>query len=729
MFLLQGMLGDDTYRVPIANAGSIIVVDSIGSENDTLLSVGSEMDDEFLVINGTVVFNGTNISGFTFPGIESVALDGIEGNDTFLVQAIQQDYQIFGSSGDDLFIVSSNAPLETGNLAGIVNQLFIDGADGNNRLIVSNRLGAPVDATIMADQLLNLAPSTIHYSGNFVGDGVTAGIEIIGSDLGADRFDVTQFAAGNSLLVRGGFGDDTFIARDATLGQVIFDGNSGNDVYRTSVGSADRRVEVRDTGADLARDRYSIRATDFADQLVVVGNQFAVLTQVYAWSGLENLILDLLGENDTITVGNNATSFIRVVMGLGNDTAGVTGTIGISTLRFDGNEGNDLFQFNSSTANTFVQGRGGDGNDTLLVGELSFGRTRVDGEGGNDQVTVAFASRDGRRVNARDNGSGNDQLTITGTPTADRIALRPRVIDREGEFITYDENTETLNMNLLGSNDVVNVFGTAAERVDANLGIGNDTVNVFSTASSRDSILLSFLLSSGSDVGNVFKVSESARVEIFGQAGDDTFNVGSNPVDDNGNLNRIRGQLFVGGGAELPGSDTLHINDRGGGAAGYNYRISDTQISHDQTSNVNRPFESFNYNDMEFILVAGTDGRNVFTVTPSLTTVIRVDGNNHPLPASLFGDRLNVIVPVGGSNMNNNGSSGFISFDAGFRNVSFQEVEFVSATNGGSSSLADPIHGSGGLILPRRSDSNGPLEINLDEVVSEYLFELMELEI
>ena len=73
---------------------------------------------------------------------------------------------------------------------------------------------------------------------------------------------------------------------------------------------------------------------------------------------------------------------------LGNDVGTVNGTAWIVS-RFDlmGLAGDDTFQFNSSVASTFVQARGGEGNDVFELAAESFGRSRVDGgENGDDSM-------------------------------------------------------------------------------------------------------------------------------------------------------------------------------------------------------------------------------------------------------------------------------------------------------------------------------------------------------
>ena len=285
-------------------------------------------------------------------------------------------------------------------------------------------------------------------------------------------------------------------------------------------------------------------------------------------------------------------------------------------------------------------------------------------------------------------------MNVLGTPQADRVAIRPRVFDRDGEYITYNENTETINYETFGSNDIANVYGTSAAVFNANLGLGNDTVNVISTSTVRDDVQFEFSLAGGLDTGNVYRISSGVQFQIFGQDGDDKFNVGSTTTTNDGNLNNIRGDLFIGGGAQSAnGQATLHVNDQANTLAAFNYNISDTRFSHTPgPNNVERIFSSFGYSGLEFILASGTNGRNIFNVTASSSTIIRLDGNSQPTPSS---DILNVFSTAS-SDMFGSPNSGFLTFDSNVKNVSFLEFEDVNVfQTGGNSLTLDPTNEDG----------------------------------
>ena len=722
-FTLEGMSGDDNYGIPLANFSMITINDSEG-DNDSLVGLGTP-DDDVLTIDieqdvpmgevpeDVIIFNDVVIEGFVFAGVENLDFDGVQGDDTFNIRNLTARATFFGSEGFDTFNVSSAAPGIDGTASTIMAELTIDGGDGPNRLVIGHEVGPAVDAMISADQISGFTVAPIHYVGDFgTGSDGIEGIIVNGSNLGPNQFDIRDLLLGNSVRVNGGDGNDEFQIRGSNLGDIVVDGGEGSDTYRTAFSSTERNILVSDSGDDEdgSLDRLSIRATDEIDDLLIQNNRISESGEVYEWNGVENVILATLQGDDIVTIGNNDSNSIRVILAEGDDTGIVNGTVGTNAVRFDGLDGDDVFEFNGSSASSFVQARGGEGNDQFTLGDNSFGRSRVDGEAGNDSVSVTYASRDARRVNTRDSGEGGfDSLNVIGTPLADRLDLRPRIIDREGEFIAYDENTESLNIELLGSNDIINVFGSSADTLESNLGVGNDTLNVLSTSSPKESIELSFSLATGSDTANIERLSEGVRIEVFGQAGDDSFNVGSTLEDNDGNLNRIRGELFLGGGSETDGFDTLQINDVDSGGAPFEYALNDRSLTHVPGAfNIARPFAGFNFGDMEFIFLSGNNQTNSFTVQPSQDAIIRIDGNFSP------SDRLFVALAPGTEVVNQSGNasgSGFFEFNNGFRNVSFQEVEGVSAA------AADGF----GLSLGENGEVDELLADLLDEVTGDIL--------
>ena len=713
IYELRGSVGDDTYSIPIVAIDSITIIDSVGSENDTLVALGTIGDDTVLIDNDVITLNGVAVEFVGIVGIEQNSFDGREGDDLFLIRGVSGSTLVSGGVGDDTFDISSS--IDSVGLADIDGELIIDGGEGDSRLIVNNSDGLPAETTITDDQIIGLTDSPITYLGNFGAQDVLPGVLVTGSDIGPDLFNVEDFLADNSLLIQAGAGNDVINVRASSLGDIVLDGGVGSDTFRTTFAQEVRSIQVIDTGSE-GLDRFSIRATDIDDDISINNNALGAFGESYQWDGVENLVFGTGIGLDQVTVNNNDTDFIRVLLGVGDDIGTVVDNAGTMGVRFDGQDGSDTIDLLNSVAGTFIAVNAGAGTDVITVSATSFGRSRVDGQDGDDIVTVNFAARDARRINARDTGDGNDVLNVIGSAVADRIDIRPLVLDREGEFITYDANTELLDLDTFGSNDILNVFGSDAGQLVANLGVGNDTVNINSTATSRDSVEFEFSLGSGLDTANIFRVSDAAEVGVFGQDGADNFNVGSTITTDDGNLNTIRGDLFIGGGTQdVNGQDFLQVNDRGTAAIPYQYTITDSRVAN--SGSLDRPFDSFGFTGIEFVIVSGTDANNVFNVTASPTTVIRVDGNDN----NQAGDSLNVFISSGDSQQFGTLESGFLTFTNGSRNVSFQEIESLTVSTVGatSASLADDYDTrdevfSLGLDSFEQADSDVVVDLTVD---------------
>ena len=83
----------------------ITIIDSVGTENDTLIGKGTSIADEFIFdVNGVKVNSGLLI----YVGIENATFDGLGDDDVFEVKAEQFGViGLTGGEGVDTFIDSS----------------------------------------------------------------------------------------------------------------------------------------------------------------------------------------------------------------------------------------------------------------------------------------------------------------------------------------------------------------------------------------------------------------------------------------------------------------------------------------------------------------------------------------------------------------------------------------------------------------------------------------------
>ena len=268
-----------------------------------------------------------------------------------------------------------------------------------------------------------------------------AGQDTLDGQAGNDTLD----GQGGSDTVFGGEGDDTFIFTPSGSGFETIDGGEGLNTAQALGTTGDDTITVGAVGSALSVSAGS-------STLIVNGN-------------LQNVIVDGLGGNDTITVTNiSGVGFVQLSVngGDGNDTLTAAGAdIGSVRLSLNGNNGNDSLI--GSNGNDTLDGgagndaaNGGAGNDTIRGG---IGNDQIGGGTGNDFI-------DGGDGNDFANGdAGNDNLlggngadTLKGADGAD----------------TLNGGAGNDNVNGMAGDD--SVLGGVGKDVLAG-GAGNDTLD------------------------------------------------------------------------------------------------------------------------------------------------------------------------------------------------------------------------------------------------------------
>ncbi len=709
---LHGDTGDDVYRISLRalTSGLVRIHDSVGSENDQMFAEGTPGPDVLVMRYDDLTFNNQHID-FVYPGIEELSLDGASGDDVFSIQANSKVLHVYGSYGDDTFNISSDAPENLGNTNLIQGELFIDGGAGQNRMVVSNRSGGGRHVKVTNDQITGIAPATIHYTSELGGfsvlDGL-AGIEIHGSDSLADAFDVRGMLPTNTLRVEGGGGRDVFTVRQATQGTVVMDGEVDADVYRIAVGGGDQRfVFVEDSGLSTASDRVLLTATSQDDTMVIDDEKIVLDSeQVIFNEAIEVVTVDMKAGDDSLTVKNNQMRYMRVLLGDGNDLVLVDEARGVDGIRVDGNAGDDTFVMENSVVHSYITTLGQEGDDRFYVSEFSYAAMRINGGEDSDLVDIDFSGRNIRDIDARDNGtSGTDQLKIYGSSVIDRVDLWPTYVARKGENVVYDGNHESLMVDTGDNDDIVRVYGSRSPDVDVLTRSGFDLMFVHRTTA-VDSMVLDAGI--GNDVINVFATNAGSELRAYGQEGNDNFNVGSTLASDDGNFNLLSGDLYLAGGE---GVDRMYANDRGVEGA-YDYYLADQEITNlNAAGSFARPsFAGVDYASVEFSRLDGTDQQNYFSVQPSSSVRMYVDGN---LPEVFIGDPeadgdfLNVLgdpLQDGRELYMTGEGQGVWTFTNGFKDVAFENIEALQDSDqiplfgGGSESGDDDDEGGMGFI-------------------------------
>ncbi|MGP6087157.1 LEPR-XLL domain-containing protein [Antarctobacter jejuensis] len=125
---LTGGDGADTVRYAVNAPVNI----NGGDGFDTLIVIGTEFGDDFVITDDGVFGAGLNVN---FVNIESLRIDGAEGNDRFFLQSTLETVltELFGGLGDDTFFTSGETPPVVSNdfrgHSGIITHEMTAGGD------------------------------------------------------------------------------------------------------------------------------------------------------------------------------------------------------------------------------------------------------------------------------------------------------------------------------------------------------------------------------------------------------------------------------------------------------------------------------------------------------------------------------------------------------------------------------------------------------------------------
>jgi Ca2+-binding RTX toxin-like protein len=364
--------------------------------NDTMVFNGSNAPEKFDVsANGSRVRFFRDVANITMDlgGIENVALSTLGSADTTTVNDL---------TGTDLKHVNVNQAATGGGGDGAADSVIVNGTQGADAVHVSS------DA-----------------AGDAVVSGLAAQVQTAGSESPSAGF------AGDTVDVNTLGGDDTVTNGVATTapGTIAIDGGAGSDTVSYSGTPADDAIGIANDGTAVATFATSSAST------------------LQTTTAVENLGVQGLGGNDSITAGNGLAT--------------------LTSLTIDGGAGDD----------TLV---GGDGDDTLIGGT---GNDSVAGGRGADVALLgsgadSFTWNPGEGSDTVEGQAGNDTLVFNGSNAPENIDVsangsRVRLF-RDVANITMDLNgLENMNVNTLGSADVTTVndlTGTDVKHVNLDLG-------------------------------------------------------------------------------------------------------------------------------------------------------------------------------------------------------------------------------------------------------------------
>jgi Ca2+-binding RTX toxin-like protein len=301
---------------------------------------------------------------------------------------------------------------------------------------------------------------------------------------GADGNDTLHGQLGNDVLLGGG-GNDLLLGG---AGQDSLDGQAGNDTLDGQGGSDtvfggdgddtfwfnpnNSDLETIDGGEGLntvqANGTNSGEAINVVAVATVLGNHLNITSgtsTLIITENVQNVIVDGLGGDDTITVGDIVgIGYVKIDVrgGLGDDLITAVGAnIGLARLSLSGDNGNDTL-IGSAGDDTL---NGGLGNDAANGGA---GNDVVNGDAGNDQLGGGLGN------DLINGGDGND--FVTGDAGDDSVLGGNGNDTLKGADGNDTLNGEAGNDNLNGQAGNDSLLGGVGLDAIAG-GAGNDTID------------------------------------------------------------------------------------------------------------------------------------------------------------------------------------------------------------------------------------------------------------
>ena len=605
---LFGETGDDVYNIPATSFPGVAFQDSVGSENDQLTSTGTDGQDVINVDENSITINGITVPfdlASTALGIETFAIDALADDDTFEVTSTTRDFFLFGQRGEDTFNINETTVMTGGTT------LRIDGGADNNSINVSQN-DALAATTVVVDEtsIINMTSAEIDFvatGGTFADTATTTGVTLFGSNTRADVIEVNGVAAVNDLEVFGRSFDDLFIFENTINGTAELLGGAGNDRYETNATAIFDVVVTDSVGSES--DTFYVGFTAGNDLIEVNASGFVFNGVSYPTAdanfiGIEDFALDGLGGNDTFNIDRTTTvasfhgsagddifnvtdlvlssgeSETNIYGGAGVDELNVTrneftgsqaivnaGTISgmtlatinynmISLLNLTGSNNADDFVVQTLLPDTLLRIDAGSGDDTILVERAAEGDIDLLGGDGSDTYRVEVQGDKARLVRVIDPSTqaGADRAEVVFTPDSELITLDGRVVGLGNDIVDIDPTVEVLALEALGGDDEFNIVGSANPRVELFGQAGDDVYNISDLGALSSEILIFDSVD-----------AENDTLLVSGTVNLDEFIIDENAITINGvalstavggNIIGVEGVTFDG----LEGDDIFRIN-------------------------------------------------------------------------------------------------------------------------------------------------------------------------
>jgi hypothetical protein len=563
-------------------------------------------------VSGTFGPGNANV-GFIFPSlVDFFAGDG--GGNIFNIQGASSDFLHIrtGNGNGNKINISSDAPTNAGNLAGITSSIIAEvGSGTGNVLNVSNASGTltpPATADkvtvvngtdpafgLSVNRITGFTPPEIDY--NVAAKG-TLDVTIQGANGNPTNFTVAStLGARTTLTLKGGSGgSNTFNLQGSTADTLTVNSGDGNK----------NTVTINSAAPALTGDLSAISPAVFVNFGKGNGNVLNVSnkgsTAPPASLLLANVVIGGVTYNQITDLTPPTTPVIPTI----SYTVATGGKLAVNIYGADAERGTMTVASTLGPGTTLTLFGGGFGQNEFDLQNLSADSVTVNTGNGNANLVNISSDAPTNTGNLAqilsavtvNGGSLSNTLVIsniggTGAAADTVIVSNTQVSGLTAKAITYSEAA--------GGNLAVDVYGA---------DVHSTTFNVSSTLGAG-------IIGSGNTL-----------LLVGGAAGGNAFNIGSTAAANNGQLNQIGAAVTVNGGSGP--NNTLEINDHGS-FGGFNYVVTSNSISTD-ASTTPRAFAGVTFSNVATMRLDATEQPNIIGVNPSATTVYTINAYGPPPP-------------------------------------------------------------------------------------------------
>ncbi len=488
------------------------------------------------------------------------------GNDTVNVQAISAATVVNAATGNDTINVSSNAPTNTGILAGVRGLLTINGGTGSTTANIS-------DSSDSGNSVFGLTGTTLTSSTGGFGSGgsITYGaLANLNVQLGSKQNTITVAGNGAATLTSittnsSNTGPDAVNVVSTTNPLVINDA-TGNDTNNVQSIGAVVTINGKTGGADITNVSSNAptntgNLAGIAKVLTINGGGGTSTANVSDASDASNSVFRLTGTSLTSTLGGfgaggsisyGTLANLNIQLGSKQNTLTVAGNgaTALTTVTTNSSTTGPDTIFVNSTTNPLVinDATANDIDNVVSIGAVA---TVYGKSGGADIINVSSNAP----TNTGNLAGINALLTINGGNGTSTANINDTG-DRSGTSSTLSNSA--LTSTAFGPSGSI-AYGSLAN-LNILLGSGGDQITITSTAVATTTFVNS---GSGVDTVNVNATSGPTTVNTGAGSNTNVVNIGSKAPLAGSIVDNIQGALTIIG----AGADTMNVDDTGSAAA------------------------------------------------------------------------------------------------------------------------------------------------------------------